>query len=399
LANLKATPDSEDYKLLVSSLSTFEKTVSKVVLPHEFFTFWIELLTGQKNAFYSEFFGRTDILNTDGTQKYVQDGEGAYLSLCDGHMLRNLPITENPFNTSFVDAFKAYHYIFCLSGQTEFIGNTEVFRIEKWKDVVSQETAVDLGELIAEWEASINGDLTWSSVNIGYKFRKLEDLNGLTMYNEEINYRTPLNNIDNTLKLVTDYIAADYIIEQQRRLQYDLYPDTDGRNDKGIFLIDTVRNGLGDLISRTTQGFDIASITGILAPEKAYNLSISPARMFGNWGSYVNACLIKENNRTLVLTKSASNNQLSTQLLTETTPVNEGSDVLISTLDKPLYENDKYVIGDAPLTKAMYDAIEANPQGIISFKVKGIDYFGYGDITSYKSNGSKGSFTLIKARR
>jgi len=170
--DLKVTPDSEDYNLDVSSITTFEKTVSKIILPHEFFTFWIELLTGEKNSFYSEFFGRTDILNTDGTQKYAQNGEGAYLSLCDGHMLRNLPLTENPFNTSFMDAFKAYHYIFCLSGQTEFIGNTEVFRIEKWKDAVSQDTVLDLGELVAEWEASINDDLTFSSINIGYKPRK-----------------------------------------------------------------------------------------------------------------------------------------------------------------------------------------------------------------------------------
>jgi len=399
LSNITVTPNSEDYKLRVSSITTFEKTVSKIILPHEFFTFWIELLTGEKNAFYSEFFGRTDILNESGAPKYAQDGEGAYLSLCDGHMIRNLPLTENPFNTSFMDAFKAYHYIFCLSGQTEFIGNTEVFRIEKWKDAVSQDTVLDLGELVAEWEASINDDLTFSSINIGYKPRKLEDLNGLTIYNEEINYKTPLNNTDNTLELVTDYIAADYIIEQQRRLQFELYPDTDGRNDKGIFLISVIKNDVGDLNSRTTEGFNVASITGILAPTKAYNLDITPARMFENWGSYVNACLIKENNRTLVLTKSASNNQLSSQLLTETTPVNEGDDVLISTLDNPLYENEKYIIGDAPLTKAMYDAFEANTQGIVAFKVKGIEYFGRGDIVSYKSNGSKGSFTLTKARR
>ena len=64
-----------------TSLEHYPDTKSKSILPHELFQRLLHITTGVPDAFYSEYFGRTDL-------GYQKDGDGAYLATLNGLMLR-----------------------------------------------------------------------------------------------------------------------------------------------------------------------------------------------------------------------------------------------------------------------------------------------------------------------
>jgi len=372
-----------------NSVSYFDATTSNCILPHEYFTQMIEVITGNKNAFYSNYFGRTDL-------GYDEDGEGAYLALQDGHMLRNLPIEENPFNSKFKDILENYIKTKNLVAGIEYKGDIEVFRIEKYGYVFGTGSEVlNFGEAIADVEMSVNSDLTYGSVKVGYDDIELDNLNGLNVIHGEVNYSTPLT-IDNELDLVTNWIAESYAIEQTRREQYASNPDGDTQNDKDIFIIEAMKyTGTAELIP--IRGIDYESVTGILSPSLAYNLGITPARMLREWGAVVNGCLQELNNvGSLVLTKSASNNGLVSKKVDESEVV-EGDSIPINILDSPLMLNKTWLIGDLPITKTQWDLIEQYPNGLFKFVSNGTDVFFYIELATNNIAEMKGSFKGTQA--
>ena len=393
--------DEENQQINIDGTSDFKDTVSKCVLPHEIFTHYIELMTGQKNAFRSNLFGRTDILDSNGVPLYAEDGKWAYLAIMDGHMLRNLDISEKPMNFSFVEAFKELDSILCLAGQVEYRGNTEVFRIEKYTDLLNINIGTDLGDTVAEVQRKINMDRTFSSVKIGYEDKKPEALNGLEIVHGEINLSTPLVSVDNSLDKVGKWIASDYIIEETRRKQQEDFPTLDTKFDKNIFVLDgIVKNGV--LMSRRVEDFVVGSISGILAPNKAMNLRITPPRNLRRWGSYIGACLYTSVGNMigeeLVLTKSASNSILISQELTEIEPIVDGDNIAISTLQKPIEINETLTIGDAIVDKQLYDNIFANANKAISFTYKGQQFTGFSKITSYNPSTKSATIELNRTK-
>jgi hypothetical protein len=396
-----AAPQSDNI-ITIQSVDLYNKTQSKCLLPHEAFTHYIEIITGKKNAFYSTYFGRTDILDEFGNQIYEEDGEGAYIAVLDGHMIRNLPIEDNPFNTSLKDLIQNFIKLKRLVAEVVFVGDKEVVRIEKDEVVFPQDVIYDLGELTNNVEFKANKDLTYGSIKVGYPDIKLEDLNGLTQAHGELNYSLS-NSIDNALDLMLTYLASDYLIEQIRRLQYKDDPTLDAKNDKKIFLIDA-KPWTGDdvdLVAKRDEDYE--SVTGILSPGTSYNLALTPANIVRSWASVFGACLVNSGGNYiegeyLILTKSASNNQLVTKKVDED-EVAEGANILTTTLQTPLLLNEDIIIGDAPVNKELWDLIEENPHAILSAKNKNATLYGRLNIAGYRSGESKGSFTLNRSNR
>ena len=75
---------TDEVEFECSFLGEFPATKAKALKPHELFERLIHIITGEKNAFYSDYFGRKDL-------GYEKDGEGAYLSVLNGLMIRGFP--------------------------------------------------------------------------------------------------------------------------------------------------------------------------------------------------------------------------------------------------------------------------------------------------------------------
>ncbi|MFZ7121794.1 MAG: hypothetical protein ACOWWH_12710 [Eubacteriaceae bacterium] len=375
--------------IFFNSKEYYDATISKCILPHEFFTHYIELMTGQKNAFYSEYFGRTDL-------GYSQDGEGAYLAIMDGYMIRNLPITEYPLNTTFNDMLMDFIKLKNLAAFIEYKGDKEVFRIEKFASTFNQQTILDLRDRYSGISRTQNDDLTYSSIKVGFKDVELEDLNGLNVVHGEVNYSTPLTGIDNELDLQLKAYSDGYLIEIERRLQYSDAPEEDGKYDKNIFIVECKKGSTTDVIAKTNEDFE--EITGILQPNKAYNLGITPARIVREWGNSITGCLQKNLTDKLILTKSATNTTLVTTKTGETS-IAEKDNIDIDNLDRAIMTNETIIIDESTLSIDEWKIIENNPNGIIKASNKGIDFYTTINNTNFKTGENKADFELIILNR
>ena len=85
LSSLRTEMYYSNMLLSITEVSVISESKHFVILPHEVFSNLIAQTTG--GEFYSEFFGREDL-------GYLIDGDGAYLSITKGELLRGIPLAE-----------------------------------------------------------------------------------------------------------------------------------------------------------------------------------------------------------------------------------------------------------------------------------------------------------------
>jgi hypothetical protein len=298
---------------------------------------------------------------------------------------------------SFLEFFNALDSIICLTGFIEYAGINARFRIEKDSSRASNNISVKIDE-VADWASKVNASRTFGAFKIGYKDNVPEILNGLEITHGEINYSTPLNNTDKSLNKVCKWIASSEIIEETRRKQIIDNPTLDTKYDKDIVILDCLLDPSQALVSRRIEDFQEVP-TGILAPELATNLRISPARNAYRWGQYLGACLIEKQNEDLTITKSATNHQLSSLLIGENNAVAEGENIQIKMLDAAFETNNIITIGDTIISIDDYKLMEDSTDDLIQATIVGVEYFGVIRLTNFNPSKKSGTFELIQSNR
>ncbi len=288
-------PDSDESQSLTFEItSTYDTTdtTANCILPHDFFTHWLEMITGVENSFYSEYFGREEL-------GYDSDGEGAFIAILDGYMIRNAPIEDYPFTANFEDILDDFIKMRNLVAWIDYRGGKEYFRIEKYEDYYDlKNTVVNIGTVYNNIRRSINSDLTYSAVYVGADDTDLdEEYYGLNFVNGDVEFTTPLTNADNELDLLISGQIEAYLIENVRRDQYDENSDSSGSYDEDIFYIFAKE--------ATDKGTDLEAVKdenfyyvgGINNPETAYNLDLAPhLTLLERWGIVINGCLQQKTN-------------------------------------------------------------------------------------------------------
>lgn len=398
------TMTTENLRIEVRSNEYFEETISKCTLPYEYFTRQIEILTGQPNAFYSEFFGRREL-------GYEVDGPGAHWTIQNGKMIRNFPFTEtdlegntvvrNEFTTSFRDMFIDLSIIRNLAGRFETRNGLPVFRIEKYIDIYPNEVVFKINKFNGI-SRRIDEKSIYSEINVGYKDQEYEELNGQFTYNGEANFITPLRIKAEKLDLISGIRTDDLGIEITRRLQYNLNPSLDYRADKDLFLIDCrldrVFSG-EDLVYELAvpiRDTNFEVIQGIYEPDKAYNLNLAPGRVLRNWGVDIKSCLLSKVNGFLKYAKGANNPNLATKKVGEET-ITENADLLISTLDNPLELPEIITITETPMTLQESILLDEKIGGLIELEDKGVTIYGRVVLKEFDINKGIVNFELKRA--
>lgn len=343
--------------LTINENSVIDDTNHQVILPHELFSNLIAQITGLENSFYSDYFGRTDL-------GYEVDGEGALIAIIKGYWLR-LGETDqlNELATSFKDAFKSYNVIRNLGVLIE----DKRIRIEPKNDLFNGNISVDLGE-VSDLSLSPAKDFIFNSVKAGYPKVEYEQDNGRDEFNTEVQYTNSIRSIKKELDLVSKYRADGYGIEFARRLPISTSGDKDSRYDDIIFLIDLVRYE-GGLQSRRLEGIDLA--TGILSPETAFNLRISPGQNLLYWENYLNIPLWRKSTVYFFQTKDKNN---SLRVITSVGESVDQQDLELGSSRLFLPEGKEF---NSPITFDKLFAILANPLGIITYTYKGDRYYDY----------------------
>jgi len=128
---------------------------------------------------------------------------------------------------------------------------------------------------ITNYRDFVNIDLLYSNIKVGFNNWQSESkLKGLE-YNSIRNYESQLAFGSRPLDLTNDFIAAGYIIEEVRRLQYDETKKTEeNKFDEGIFLI-----ALDDSMTQPEKISNYNPISNLIVSGGVYNLKYTPANI------------------------------------------------------------------------------------------------------------------------
>lgn len=139
-------------------------------------------------------------------------------------------------------------------------------------------------------------------------------------------------------------------------------------------ILDDVYMGASQYKARTDEGFVPGSITGAINGSDSLNLRRTPARNIREQGSEIRASLENKLSQLLTFNSSSKSSTLSTQLLTESEPIAETDNILVSDLSEPYFKPIKREFG-LEINKDVIDILnetfpsETKPKylGIIKF--------------------------------
>lgn len=327
-----------------------------VILPYELFSNLMAQISGKDGAFYSEYFGRTDL-------GYDVDGPGAYLGITQGDLLRGVPITETQIITTFKDAFKSYDAVASLAVKIE----ADRIVIEPKDHMFSGDIVADIGE-VSNLKVSPTKDFLFNSVIAGYPPIDYEAVNGRTEFNTEVQYTNSFRSIKKELDIRSVYRGDARGIEEARRLSISTTGTKDTKYDNKIFLIDLIKDG-DDLKTRRQEG--ILHVDGIFSAETAYNLRIFPGQNLLRWQRYLGIPLHR---RDKVYFFQAKEKNSGATVVTELGESRDGQDLALSGSPYFLPEEKAF---NAAITLETLSGIIANPLGLIRFTHKGESFFDY----------------------
>jgi hypothetical protein len=372
-ATLTATMLADSY-VRITAQSTTTPSLCRGLLVHEALARTVEAMTDQPRALYSEYFGRPDCVPA-----YAADGPGALRLLTTGFLVRGFPTPTDTFTTgtdgtdprkaftaSFQQVFEGLNAIDCLGCGPETRQDKPIWRVEPrayfYQPTVSLE--LDTVQLLTK---AVHLPALLNAVEVGYQHWQSGAQVGLDEFNGQRAYSLPLTQVKNTYSALSSLNTAGYLLEETRRARYEAGTSKEGNADAELFLISLRRPAPGGaLVTEKNEAF--ASVTGILSPETAYNLRLSPGRNLRRHGAFLRAGLIPQAAAGKKLLRGAvlGNDKLVSRLVGEVAPVNEAADVVLTELAAPILTGETYEF-TALLRPSQLRALTARPYGLIGF--------------------------------
>lgn len=302
--------------------TTYPSTNCNMVMVHEAFSRLAEAITGYKNSFYSELFGRTD----SEPVTYELDGALSMYAITNGFQIRGFLLAEKPIFATFWDLYQTMNAINPLGmiiDKNEY-GEPRL-RIESRIKIIELSAKLSIN-FMPDLKKKVASDLYFNKVEIGYADWENETINNLDEFCTRHEYST-LFETKNSMKIISPYIASGYSIEFLRR-ESDK-PTKDQPNDNKNFIINVKRDGSGGFEPEKNGTF--TTVNNLIDPASAYNLNISPKRNLLRWAPILGTSFYKRTSK-MAFQFAEGNYSLETQKSTEANLLIEGSDV----------ENDKF---------------------------------------------------------
>lgn len=381
--------------LTITEESEREDSQSYAVLMHDAFDKVMQIITGEQNRFYSEFYGLQSL-------GYSQDGGFARTGLSLGFWIRqffdkNMEISlDNLLNTSNVIHNTGYHI--------ETVNGVEKLIVEDLKFYFQNATAIVLPNQVTNIEREADDSFYDSSLEFGYDDNgEYEEAMGLDEYNIKTGFTTPLTRIDTKYSKISKAKAGSYPKEFARRKPQENYPTTDTPYDKWLFLLD-LKTGLGNALEERLWQDDFEQEpTGVFSPETATNLRLTPSQIEQRHRWFYGCGLTKQQDKKIRYSNTGGNNNLSTKKAGESAR-SEKDDINISDLERPRFVPQKITFEhpvDYFVNEQLNGKTKVNGRLIpnVYFKVEFTNEYGqkeYGYLLEVKPN-NEGKWTLLKA--
>lgn len=387
--------------IYITEESIREDSQAETVLIHDAGEKLMQIITGEKGRFYSEFYGRKDIPNTN----YTNDGEFSYTGLTLGFWIRKF-IEEN-LEFSLDQLIKTTNSVHNTGYTIETHTGKEIFVMEDLKYFFQNGIAIRLPEQVSNVERKAAKEMHYANMTFGYKQPSgdnlYEEAMGLDEYNTQTSYTNPITRVDNKYDKVSEARADSYGIEFARRKPIENFPQEDTRYDKSVFILD-LKKGIGDNLEQRLWGDDFEQAPlGVFSPNTATNLRLTPFRNSERHQWFYGSGLVKFQSDKVRYSNSIGNSSLITKKEGEVERAENG-DILISDIERSMFEN-QWITFEHPvdfnINNQIYGTTEVGGRNIPNyfFKVEFINEHGvkeYGYLFELKPN-NKGKWKLLKA--
>jgi hypothetical protein len=308
---------------------------------HDAFERIMYIITGRKNAFYSKYFGRTEL-------GYAQDGldsngklGGGLISLIHGFWIRKFDkksSTYKSLTTSFKKLIDSCSSIFNVGMGIETVNFEQRVRVEELKYFYRDSVSVRLPFQISKEKRKVDTKLFFSALNLGYdKGGDYENEIGLDEPNTKTNWITPIRKSKNKYNKVSKFRSDEYGLELARRLPQELFPEEDSEYDDQIWFLDLTRDESVpfDSVFRQVQWQDRLDEepNGILSPNTFRSMIFTPIRILFRHGWVIRSGLEVYLDKTIKYISSIANTTLSMKFFGEE-EIQENSDIFVNNLER-----------------------------------------------------------------
>jgi hypothetical protein len=328
--------------VVFSEDSVFPSSKFNVIRTHDVGDRLLEIITGKKGLFKSQFFGK----QSDG---YLENSLFEKTVITSGELIRQIPITEtNPdFGTiengritiALKDIFELNNY-FNLGWGIERVGSFEQFVLEEKSYFLKRIIGIELGE-VDEFKKNCASEFLYKSLTFGNeKAGEYEEVQGRSEYNVLNTFTTPLQTSDDSYD-VQGKVRADLIpAEITRRKQFDKNPSTDTKYDKENFIFH-VKDTDADLINIREWQDDFETEPIVYDPNTAGNLLLTPFRSLQRHANFFKSGMIPNNNDLIRYSSTTGNSEIGTQILNEVVRFENGS-IVINEMAAAIFKAEYY---------------------------------------------------------
>lgn len=348
---------------------------------------FITFQTALKSHLYVTFITRHEATTTIKAKKALSVGNELIKKIADNthslesNILKNTTIAiscgdairgiDNPIlKTNFKDFFTSFNRNLEIAGSI----NNKKFIIEAKKTAYNNTLLYDLGE-IKDAKFDFYEPLLANSIKIGYANQNYDDVNGRDEFNNTSEFKAPITRVNKLYDLTAPYRADMYGIEFTR-INLEGKTTTDNNSDNDVFMLDveydfTDADGIENYKLRRPA---FTSITGLIDPISAFNIDLSPKRIFNKHGAWIRGMMWPLTTEKITFQTTDKNPLLKT--VQGGVTIQENADVIISDLE-PNYFIPITAKFETIVPENLVDIMQSNSTGLFQFTYNGDTYKGW----------------------
>lgn len=406
----------------INVIETFERTPgASFMFTHDVFERLLYILTGEKNRFYSKFFGRIGLKDNNGNEIYAQDGldenenlGGGLIGLISGYWVRAFDPESEKYKSltislkSLLDSCSA---VFNTGVGIEVINFKERLRVEELKYFYREEVVVKLPFQVTNVIRKVDSKMFQSGIELGYpKAGDYENELGLDEPNVKRVWVTPIRKTKNKYNKTSDVRADEYEMEKTRRKPQVQFPEEDTNQDNDNWWLDIIRND--DVLENNfkqahwTDRLDSEPLN-IQHPDSFRTMIFTPLRMLFRHGWVIRTGLEPYRNKFIKYINATYNSFLTMHFIGDVAR-QENEDILVSDLERPKLLPEEITF-EHPIDDDLSDLIFGTTRTLINGSYEDVPNFYFkfewineneeierGYLVNLKPKG-KGKFKMIKA--
>jgi hypothetical protein len=221
-------------------------------------------------------------------------------------------------------------------------------------------------------------DFQYGSVKVGYPNTDTEDVNGRDEFNVTQVYTSPITRTSKVLDLVSKIRASMYEIELTR-INLEGRTTTDDSNDNNAFFLHVEKTATAGTGTEPATYYKLlretyTSISGIISPETAFNIGLSPKRCLLAHGNFLRSIFWGQDAGYLVFQTSDKNAELTT--VKDGVTISEKGNVLIGNLDPALFIPLEFKF-ESPMPADIIETMNDGPDGTFAVPYDGATLYGF----------------------